>query len=91
MGKPFVTDEFTIHDLKKSPLGTNADQRQILSDLGDNALLFLAAMTEQQNAHPIARAIIQESESRNISLPWLPDGSYKSEIGSCVNIYIFFW
>lgn len=76
VGKPFVTDEIILlPDNLSKPDGSwnsiNAADR----------LLFIAACAEQQNAHPIAYAIVQEAKKRDLALPWVPDDAFKSEIG----------
>jgi Cu+-exporting ATPase len=95
VGKPFVTDEIVLKpaDLGLEDVSIGATAAAVAAvaaaaaavGLGGikatDRLLYLAACAEQQNTHPIASSIVQEAARRGISLPWLPDTAFSSEIG----------
>lgn len=52
----------------------------------ENTVLALAATAEQRQTHPIARAILKESENRNLKMMTLDQSNYKIGFGITVRI-----
>lgn len=52
----------------------------------ESSVLSYAAIAEHRQGHPIARAIIQESEARSLKLPSVDDAHY--EIGYGIRVYL---
>jgi len=52
----------------------------------ENDILFYAAAAEQKSVHPIARAILESAEDKNMILPEIHDSSYDIGYGISVDI-----
>jgi len=52
----------------------------------ESEILYYAAIAEHRQSHPIARAIIQESEARSLKLPSVDDAHY--EIGYGIRVHV---
>jgi P-type E1-E2 ATPase len=57
-----------------------------LNDYGENELLTYAAASEYKQSHPIAKAILQEADKRELKLPTIDDANY--EIGYGIKVTI---
>ncbi|MDM8560524.1 heavy metal translocating P-type ATPase [Candidatus Parabeggiatoa sp. HSG14] len=55
-----------------------------LNDYGENELLTYAAASEYKQSHPIAKAILQEADKRELKLPTIDDANY--EIGYGIKV-----
>lgn len=53
-------------------------------DYGENEILRFAAAAESKQSHPLAKAIIEEAESRGLALPTIDDSEYKIGYGLTV-------
>ncbi|MGB5736831.1 MAG: heavy metal translocating P-type ATPase [Thiohalocapsa sp.] len=62
--------------------------RILLSDVefSRDELLFYAAAAEYRSTHPIAKAILQKAEERNLLLPVIEESSYKIGYGVSVTV-----
>ncbi len=56
------------------------------SDFTDDEILAYAAAAEHKQKHPLARAILQEAENRQLGIPSIEDGEYKLGYGITVSI-----
>jgi Cu2+-exporting ATPase len=61
-------------------------QIHICSEYDENAVLIYAAAAEHKQAHPIAKAIIEEAKKRQLSLPKIDDAEYRMGHGLTVKI-----
>ncbi|MCP4346387.1 MAG: heavy metal translocating P-type ATPase [Desulfobacterales bacterium] len=55
------------------------------SGYGENEILMYAAAAEYKQTHPIANAILQESEARQLQVPEIEDAEYKIGYGLAVS------
>jgi len=56
------------------------------SDHTENDILVYASATEYKQKHPLAKAILQEAEKRQLSIPSIKDSEYKLGYGLIVNV-----
>jgi len=56
------------------------------SDYTENDILVYASAAEYKQKHPLAKAILQEAEKRQLSIPSIKDSEYKLGYGLIVNI-----
>ena len=56
------------------------------SDFTEDEILIYAAAAEYKQKHPLAKAILQEAENRQLSIPSIEDSEYKLGYGITVNV-----
>ncbi|MEN8218890.1 MAG: heavy metal translocating P-type ATPase [Pseudomonadota bacterium] len=56
------------------------------SDYTEDDILIYAAAAEHKQKHPLAKAILQEAENRQLSIPSIEDSEYKLGYGITVNV-----
>ncbi len=56
------------------------------SDYTEDEILIYAAAAEYKQKHPLAKAILQEAENRQLSIPSIEDSEYKLGYGITVNV-----
>jgi Cu2+-exporting ATPase len=56
------------------------------SDYTENDILVYASAAEYKQKHPLAKAILQEAEKRQLSIPSIKDSEYKLGYGLIVNV-----